>query len=484
MPLKFLTDNSREQTEEKGHKARLQDGSLVNPVRGSLEQAERTGVAWRARSYPELLAATLIAAALVIAAVLLTPFARAVWPEVPGFIIAYCTGTEILNLLVALLLVSKARIEGDGTRLYLAAAYFYVVLIVIPHIASFPDAFTPGMPIGKPGSAVWLWVFWHTGFACLIAHYALQAPGRVKPRPELVLLVVLLIAGLATYIALAQVDRLPVILNGTHYFSGPAGTVIIAAVLLSNVAAMIAVVARVRDGKGEDLWLAVGMVGACVDVWLVICGGQRFTLGWYCGRICGFSTSFVLFASLMNDVMVTYKSVALANSVLDRMTQTDALTKLGNRRMFDDMLQREWRRCRRDGLPLTVILFDVDEFKTFNDTYGHQEGDHCLEQIAGRLFDAAARGGDLATRYGGEEFALILPATDSQGSAYVANQVRQGVRDMAIPHSGCARGMITISAGAATLLPSENLEATELVRLADIALYKAKAAGRDVVVLA
>jgi diguanylate cyclase (GGDEF)-like protein len=176
--------------------------------------------------------------------------------------------------------------------------------------------------------------------------------------------------------------------------------------------------------------------------------------------------------------------VALANSVLDRMTQTDALTKLGNRRMFDDMLQREWRRCRRDGLPLTVILFDVDEFKTFNDTYGHQEGDHCLEQIAGRLFDAAARGGDLATRYGGEEFALILPATDSQGSAYVANQVRQGVRDMAIPHSGCARGMITISAGAATLLPSENLEATELVRLADIALYKAKAAGRDVVVLA
>jgi hypothetical protein len=362
MPLKFLTDQNREQTGEQGHKARLQDGSLVNPVRGSLEQAERTGVAWRARSYPELLAATLIAAALVIAAVLLTPFARAVWPEVPGFIIAYCTGTEILNLLVALLLVSKARIEGDGTRLYLAAAYFYVVLIVIPHIASFPDAFTPGMPIGKPGSAVWLWVFWHTGFACLIAHYALQAPGRVKPRPERVLLVVLLIAGLATYIALAQVDRLPVVLNGVHYFSGPAGTVIIAAVLLSNIAAMIAVVARVRDGKGEDLWLAVGMVGACVDVWLVICGGQRFTLGWYCGRICGFSTSFVLFASLMNDVMVTYKSVALANSVLDRMTQTDALTKLGNRRMFDDMLQREWRRCRRDGLPLSVILFDVDEF--------------------------------------------------------------------------------------------------------------------------
>jgi diguanylate cyclase (GGDEF)-like protein len=166
------------------------------------------------------------------------------------------------------------------------------------------------------------------------------------------------------------------------------------------------------------------------------------------------------------------------------MTQTDALTKLGNRRMFDDMLQREWRRCRRDGLPLTVILFDVDEFKSFNDTYGHQEGDHCLEQIAARLFDAAARGGDLATRYGGEEFALILPATDSQGGAYVANHVRQSVRDMALPHSGCARKIITISAGVATLVPSENLEASELVRLADVALYKAKGAGRDIVVLA
>jgi diguanylate cyclase (GGDEF)-like protein len=484
MPLKFVTDHSREQTEERGHQARLQDGSLVNPVRVSQGQAERTGLGWRPRSHPELVAATITAAALVIAAMILTPFARNIWPQVPGFIIAYSTGTVMLDLLVALLLVSKARIEDDGTRLYLAAAYFYAVLMVVPHIASFPDVFTAGMPIGHPGSATWLWVFWHTGFACLIAHYGLQVPGRVKPRPGPILLVVLLIASLAAYIALWQVDRLPPILTGNHYFTGPAGTLIIAAVLLSNVAALIIVGTRVRDGKGEDLWLAVGMVGACVDVWLGVCGGQRFSLGWYCGRICGFSTSFVLFASLMNDVLVTYKSVALANSVLDRMTQTDALTKLGNRRMFDDMLQREWRRCRRDGLPLTVILFDVDEFKTFNDTYGHQEGDHCLEQIANRLFDAAARGGDLATRYGGEEFALILPATDRQGSAYVANQVRQAVRDMAIPHSACARKMITISAGAATLLPSENLEASELVRLADVALYKAKGAGRDMVVLA
>jgi diguanylate cyclase (GGDEF)-like protein len=440
----------------------------------------------RTVSRAERLTAYVLGIALVLVAVAATPFMSKPFPPLPGFLLIYSTGLFMLDMMVALLLLSKARIEDNRGHLLLAVAYLYAGFIIIPHLATFPGVFTAGMLAGVSGSATWLWVFWHGGFAALIAAYALLsgkvtagAPGYLAPLATALLLVVA-----AGYVSIWHVGSLPTILHGTQYFTGLAGNAMAVAVFLLNIAALIAVLATFRLRNAEELWLTVGMVGACVDVWLTLGGGGRFTLGWYCGRVCGVSTAIVLFTSLLNDVLLTYGSVAAANDVLDRLTLTDPLTSLGNRRLFDEILDKEWRRCRRENAPLTVIMLDVDAFKAYNDTYGHQAGDVCLQTIAGQLQSSVARPADMAVRYGGEEFALILPNTDSAGGEHLAQMIRVGVRDLAIPHAASANRIITVSVGVATLVPSESFGMSELVRLADIALYRAKAAGRDTVAVA
>ncbi len=470
--------------QESGLAVHRSSGDL--PKAFAARAAEATAPTKRAVSQTERRTAYLLGALLILIAVVATPFVGTPWRPVPGFLVAYSTSLFMLDIMVGVLLIARARIDGDRGHLVLATAYLYAGFIIIPHIATFPNALVPGMILGVAGSAVWLWVFWHAGFAAIIIAYALFSYGvpGLRLRVTGPVLIALLLASAAAYIAIAHVPDLPTILTGLHYFQGPVGRLIQATVLLLNVGALVAVVAVFRLRNADDVWLTIGLVGACVDVWLTLAGGQRYSLGWYGGRICGVSTVFVLFGSLLNDVLLSYGSVFAANDVLDKMTLTDALTNLGNRRLFDDLLEKEWRRGRRDNMPLAVIMIDVDEFKSFNDTYGHQAGDACLQRIALCLQASATRPGDMAVRYGGEEFALILPATDNDGAEYLARQVQLRIRDLGMTHTGSSKQIITVSAGVASLVPSESFEMTELVRLADIALYRAKAAGRDAIIVA
>jgi diguanylate cyclase (GGDEF)-like protein len=124
-------------------------------------------------------------------------------------------------------------------------------------------------------------------------------------------------------------------------------------------------------------------------------------------------------------------------------------------------------------------MLDADKFKAYNDTYGHQRGDNCLKQIAEACMDVVSRPGDLVARFGGEEFVVVLPNTESEGAMHVANDICEALRSRRLPHSGNAPGIVTISAGCATLVPKFGKHAPELIELADKALYKAKFNGRN-----
>lgn len=169
-----------------------------------------------------------------------------------------------------------------------------------------------------------------------------------------------------------------------------------------------------------------------------------------------------------------------SNLRLQYLTAIDGLTQIANRRSLDMSLTTEWQRAMRKREPMGVVMIDVDHFKLFNDTYGHQAGDECLRGIAGALKDFARRPGDLAARYGGEEFVLILTNATAQQAQLVAERVRDKIVELAIPHQRSSHGSVTASFGVASTVPGAHHSGPEALLLAaDRALYRAKHSGRN-----
>jgi diguanylate cyclase (GGDEF)-like protein len=175
----------------------------------------------------------------------------------------------------------------------------------------------------------------------------------------------------------------------------------------------------------------------------------------------------------------TQRDLEISNSALERLSFHDQLTGLANRRSYDNTLETQFKLSRRNKSPLSLIICDIDFFKIYNDTYGHQQGDHCLTQVAKCISEQLGRPTDLACRYGGEEFAAILPDTDLQGARHTAEKIRHSVFDSHIPHARSkVAPSVSLSLGVATYI-GQFKEAQELTKAADEALYKAKDQGRN-----
>ena len=193
------------------------------------------------------------------------------------------------------------------------------------------------------------------------------------------------------------------------------------------------------------------------------------------------------FLNLVRDISERKRSeehLQSAYRAMESLVVVDALTGIANRRRFDEALANEWRRALRDGDKLSLLLIDADHFKRYNDTYGHVRGDSCLKQIAEAAMDVVLRPGDLVARYGGEEFAVVLPGTDETGAKAVAEDICQAVRNRHLPHEGNTPGIVTVSVGCATVIPSRGKSPQDLIESADQALYRAKGRGRNRVVVA
>ena len=169
-----------------------------------------------------------------------------------------------------------------------------------------------------------------------------------------------------------------------------------------------------------------------------------------------------------------------SRDLLEQLTTQDHLTGISNRRRFDDSLTQEWQRAAREQTPLSLVAIDIDHFKAYNDHYGHPQGDQCLIQVARALATCVTRPTDLVARCGGEEFAGLLPSTDSAGAARLAGQMRAAIEAEALEHARSpTHPHVTISLGVATVVPQAEESAQLLVDLADAALYEAKGAGRN-----
>ena len=177
---------------------------------------------------------------------------------------------------------------------------------------------------------------------------------------------------------------------------------------------------------------------------------------------------------------VSQQQLLDTNLVLQRLMNSDGLTGLSNRRHFDEYLELEWRRAMRDQTQLSLLMIDVDFFKTYNDSFGHVEGDEALRKVADTIRDASSRPSDLPARYGGEEFALVLPNTSPGGARLVAEKLRMAVAALNIPHNAPTEGScLTVSIGLSTMVPQQGSSCRQVIMAADKGLYTAKHNGRN-----
>jgi GGDEF domain-containing protein len=209
---------------------------------------------------------------------------------------------------------------------------------------------------------------------------------------------------------------------------------------------------RLREPSPDQLWLGVGMVAACFDVWLTMRGGARFTVGWYLSKLGSLFTTGAVLISMFHDVMRLYRHASESNIMLVDQAFRDGLTGIANRRKFDAAIAQEWTRAGRGNYSVALLMIDVDWFKQYNDLYGHLTGDGCLQRVA----------------------ALLAKCTK-----LLAERIRQALAGEAVPHGASPIGRVTVSIGVSCIRPLPAQSAQELIQCADRALYLAKNTGRD-----
>jgi diguanylate cyclase (GGDEF)-like protein len=457
--------------------------------------------------------ALLVMAAFGMATVALLPVASHPGLPVAGFVPAYQATVFLFYAMSFLHLVTYVRHTGAVALLHIATGCLFSALILLMQMFSFP-IWGPEQLVGStPATTSWLWTFWHLGptiftFSYLAARWS-GGPLRTAAHPVTNRAILLTAGGAVALVAAATavstwgLPWLPTIVVGDDYraltTSGVGPAVLIATLLSLGILAV-----RTRCATQVELCLAISLVLLVMDDLLTLTGGSRLSLGWYAGRAEAALSAAMLLGLFLLEVnrrftRVSVRAASLAelqeeltrrvdeqaetNAALARLARQDGLTQLANRRTLDEALASEWRRARREHLPLALLMIDVDHFKLYNDRQGHPAGDACLRIVARLIADLANRSGDLAARYGGEEFVLLLPGTDQHGARVIAETLRTALRNARIPHDATPSQLVTVSIGAASIVPMTDDDATEtLVAAADQALYRAKRGGRDRVV--
>ena len=417
------------------------------------------------------------------------PFSWIQLPSIWAFIPIYESWLVLLDLITAVLLFGQYAILRTRALLVLGSGYLFTAMITVMHAISFPGLFAPNGLLGGGETTAWLYSFWKSGFICFLLAYALlkdqksQIRGpmrRARVNVMVASLVVLMIVAALTLLATFGRNVLPTLMDGDRY--ALASRQISAIEWIPGVIVLWLLWRRHRSVL--DLWVLVAGCVTALEVALASSlNSGRFDLGWYLGRSYGLAAmSFVLLMLLVENNRL-YARLADSRAELRRLAVIDPLTRVANRRAFDDALDEEWRRAVRSNTTIALLLIDVDQFKAFNDVHGHVTGDHCLRMVADTLAANVRRAGEMVARYGGEEFAVLLPGSDLAKASELGRRLLDSVRMLDVT-AGASKPHITISVGVASMSPAREADpvdpgATALVKAADRALYAAKANGRN-----
>lgn len=429
--------------------------------------------------------AGIFGAALIAVTLAVLPFVDTQLPKLPPFYLMTTTAMCLVEALTAFFLTVQFIASKDHFLGALAGAYAYVTIISCIQILAFPGAFAVTALLGdSPNAPVWLWVIWHGGFPVLTG-FALLTRLQAASRPSLRYLGAGFLLGanaLALVLGYLAVHysrfAMPLVANGS--FVPMERSLVPPMVIAANFVVLIAYLRlNFRSSNLLNLWLAVSLLANMVDAIVLLCTASRYNLGWYTSRCMDLVAGSIMLCVLVFDIFKLYQQTIAVNRSLSNRALYDGLTGALNRSYFTEHLPLAFLHATRTNTSLSLIMLDVDHFKTYNDTHGHQMGDECLMEIVGALKTALRRPVDFLARYGGEEFVVVLPGSGREAAMRIAESLRLAVQNLAIPHHGTG-GIVTISLGFATFnARDESITPEELVSRADFALYQAKHNGRD-----
>lgn len=402
-------------------------------------------------------------------------------PHLTSFIPMFGTLSAGAELLTAYILFIQWRVSGLQPFLVVAAAYLFTGLLLIPYTLYFPGALPFSEDLALHQVSISLWISWHLAFPCIIGIYALRDPdfakirsfaSRRSPISGWQMAGVAVAAAAVATLALIERAHLPIFISGGTF--RPIFKSEIAPILsVLSLCASALLFSRTRGERGLPLWLSVALFVEAMDCVLNAGSTARYALMWYAGKLETFATATIVLIALLRDLPHLYGRIAgLAN--------TDYLTGLFNRRSFNDQSSYLQHQARRRPIPASVLMIDIDNFKRYNDAFGHPAGDRCLRAVSAVLREAVPRAADTVARFGGEEFVVLLSGAPETAGVRVAERIRSAIEDAQIAQApGTGKPFVTVSIGVAG---SDNLGDTDVPQLlsdADRALYRAKRLGRN-----
>ncbi len=432
-------------------------------------------------------AAGVVAASVLLTALLAPVLARPLGASYFFFAIVIAWSTAAIAI-TAVLLWAQARVTFSVPLTVLATGYALTSVVMLCYLLFYRDLL-PALALWFPSgleTSHWLWVEWHLMFiGSAIAYYCARARYANAPKLDAASFKRLRvrIAGIAAWVLflcvppLIWIDGLPALGQNGHYTPL---FLVISFVVGAGAAATIGLAYRTSRFRSIlDLWLAVACFSMCGDVALKLLSRQ-FTAGWYASRLSILFAAGIVLLVLLFQTANIYAALAAATNRLRDESLTDPLTGIANRRSFDQRLMEMLRDCAREARPLSLLMIDVDHFKIYNDTFGHQAGDACLRTLATVLQNNVGRARDLIARTGGEEISVIMPDVDFDGAMVVAERMRTAVQTAGIPHGpAAAYPIVTVSVGVAGTYDCARASVEDIVGEADRALYRAKSAGRN-----
>jgi diguanylate cyclase (GGDEF)-like protein len=400
---------------------------------------------------------------LSVAGIAVTPVvAKPLGPSYSVFAIIMALSIAAV-VITSALLWAQSRVSRSVPLSVLAVGYALTAAVMIPYLLCYRGLW-PQLYVllsADPQSYGWLYIEWHAIFIITVfAYFILRARQSGDEHPDAATFVVarrrLLQIGVIAFLVIVPptiwVDGLPQLVNPGGIGRSPVFTSI---GLVLALCGLIAIAIAKRTGQFGALlgvWLSVACFSMCVDLSINVFSHQ-FAFGWYLSRLSILLAASAVLLVLLFQTATIYEQLAVTAERLRDESLTDSLTGLANRRRFDQVFAQAMRESARTKRPLALLMLDIDNFKVYNDSFGHQAGDECLRTVAQILQRRVGRARDLVARIGGEEIAVIMPEVDVSGAVVVAERLRSAVAAAAIPQGdGAVHPVVTLSIGAAATL--------------------------------